>query len=89
LLNIDNTDAHKALGYPRAYKFQIEEAVAEFERTLQLNPNHADVWGLRISRSSRGSPKRPWNALAMPSRSIPGPSQYSWLHGWAEYACGR
>jgi adenylate cyclase len=80
-----------ALGYLRAYAFDLGAGLAAFERTLELNPNHADAWCLFADLKVFDS--RPFEAIECARKAFRlnprPPSQYYWLLGWSQYAAGQ
>lgn len=86
-LDPDGTGARWVLGYVRAYSGDLAGGIADFETTLNNNPNNADAWTmlgeLKVHQSlPRGGIKCLDNALRL--NPFPGAAYY-WSRGWAEY----
>ncbi|HVO03886.1 MAG TPA: adenylate/guanylate cyclase domain-containing protein [Candidatus Cybelea sp.] len=87
-LDPDNPDAHIVLGYVWAYEDDLAAGVAEFEKGLRINPNHAAGWSLLGDlRTLEGRPLEGMDCVRKAFRLNPHPwGDYYWLLGWCQYA---
>jgi TolB-like protein len=90
-LDPENADAHIVLGYMRAYDGEVVDGVAELERGLRINPNHASGWiSLADLKVLEGRAAEAINCARNSFRLDPHPAGTSyWPLGWAQYAAGR
>ncbi len=92
-VELDPADAanHSVLGFVLMYDKRLEEAEAELQTALRLNPNEADAWyNLSDLRVMEG---RGLDAVDCSERSLrlnPQPmGAYYWLYGQALFAAGQ
>jgi adenylate cyclase len=92
-LELDETcaDAHALLGYHHLLSLAHELAIAAGERSVALNPNHADnVANLACSYAVSGRPVDAIVAMRRAMRLCPTyPAWYLNILGFAHYQCGE
>ncbi len=92
-LDLDETcaDAHALLGYHQLLALAHDQAIAAGERSVALNPNHADnVANLACSYAVSGRPGDAIIAMRRAMRLFPTyPAWYLNILGYAQYQCGE
>ncbi len=87
-VELDDSDSwsHWALGVVYLYRGDHEDAIAQYEKALALNPNDADVlvhMGLPLSFAGR--PEQAIEQINRAKRLNPAyPPWYPWILGWAQ-----
>lgn len=84
-------DAHALLGYQHLLSLDHDQAIAAGERSVALNPNHADnVANLACSYAVSGRPGDAIIAMRRAMRLCPTyPAWYLNILGYAHYLCGE
>ena len=84
-------DAHALLGYQHLLSLDHDQAIAAGERSVALNPNHADnVANLACSYAVSGRPGDAITAMRRAMRLCPTyPAWYLNILGYAHYLCGE
>jgi adenylate cyclase len=84
-------DAHALLGYHQLLALDHDRAIAAGERSVALNPNHADnVANLACSYAVSGRPGDAIVAMRRAMRLFPNyPAWYLNILGYAQYQCGE
>jgi len=84
-------DAHALLGYQHLLSLDHDQAIAAGERSVALNPNHADnVANLACSYAVSGRPGDAIIAMRRAMRLCPTyPAWYLNILGYAHYQCGE
>ena len=92
-LDLDDrcADAHALLGYYHLLSLAHDQAIAAGERSVSLNPNHADnVANLACSYAVSGRPGDAVIAMRRAMRLCPTyPAWYLNILGYAHYQCGE
>ena len=92
-LGIDDScaDAHALLGYYHLLSHSHDQAIAAGERSVALNPNHADNWAnLGCTYAVSGKPADAIIAMRRAMRSSPiYPAWYLNILGYAYYQCAQ
>ncbi len=92
-LSFDETcaDAHALLGYYHLLSLAHDDAIAAGERSVALNPNHADNWAnLGCSYAVSGRPAQAIAAMRRAMRASPiHPAWYLNVLGFAHFLCGQ
>ena len=92
-LELDDScaDAHALLGYYHLLSHAHDEAITAGERSVALNPNHADNWAnLGCSYAVSGKPGEAVAAMRRAMRSSPiYPTWYLNILGYAHYQCAQ
>lgn len=91
-VSMDELDArgHAELGCTRLYKKQYPQALAAYERAIELNPNDADILAdMADAVSAMGQPERAVSLLKKAIRLNPyQPDWYLWHLGDAQFNLG-
>lgn len=91
-LDLDEScaDAHALIGYRNLLALDHDQAIAAGERSVALNPNHADnVANLACSYAVSGRPADAIVAMRRAMRLCPThPAWYLNILGYAQYLCG-
>jgi adenylate cyclase len=87
-IELDDSDSwsHWALGVVYLYRGDHEDAIAQYNKALALNPNDADVLAhMGLPLSFAGQPKQAIEQLKRAMRLNPAyPAWYPWIQGWAQ-----
>ena len=78
--------SHWVLGVVHLYRGDHEDAIAQYEKALVLNPNDADVLAhMGLPLSFAGRPEQALEQLKRAMRLNPAyPPFYPWIQGWAQ-----
>jgi DNA-binding winged helix-turn-helix (wHTH) protein/Flp pilus assembly protein TadD len=90
-LDPDDPVAHWTLGYVNLYEGKVDEAQSEWEKALQIEPDHADILAkIADPMVLQGQPDE---AIALVEKALSlnpcPPGWYFWNLGFAYYAVGR
>jgi adenylate cyclase len=90
-LDPDDSGSHGALAYVLLHERRWDESAKEYEISLRLNPNGADVWAdFAALKSYEG---RGAEAIACVEKAVRlnphPPGWYFWILGFAQYAVGQ
>ena len=87
-VELDDSDSwsHWALGVVYLYRGDHEDAIAQYEKALALNPNDADVLAhMGLPLSFAGRPEQAIEQINRAKRLNPAyPPWYPWILGWAQ-----
>jgi len=87
-VELDDSDSwsHWALGVVYLYRGDHEDAIAQYEKALALNPNDADVLAhMGLPLSFAGRPEQAMEQIKRAKRLNPAyPPWYPWILGWAQ-----
>ena len=87
-IELDDSDSwgHWALGVVYLYRGDHEDAIAQYNKALALNPNDADVMAhMGLPLTFAGQPKQAIEQLKRAMRLNPAyPAWYPWIQGWAQ-----
>ena len=85
-MNDSDPWSHWVLGVVHLYRGDHEDAIAQYEKALVLNPNDADVLAhMGLPLSFAGRPEQALEQLKRAMRLNPAyPPFYPWIQGWAQ-----